>query len=53
MMSQIFSSMEVELIKFLGHFERLDNLNSMYSYVRLSAHVLQVMFSLSKVTLNF
>merc|ERR1719323_1129827 len=33
--------MEGELTRFLGHFERLDHLNAMYSYVRLSSHVLQ------------
>jgi hypothetical protein len=42
MMSSIFASMEVELVKFLAHFEKVDSFNSMYSYVRLSSHVLQV-----------
>jgi hypothetical protein len=42
MMLSIFASMEVELVKFLAHFEKVDSFNSMYSYVRLSSHVLQV-----------
>jgi len=41
MMSLVFHSMEGELTRFLGHFEKIDHLNSMYSYVRLSSHVLQ------------
>jgi len=41
MMSQVFSSMEEELVTFLREFETRDSLNSMYSYVRLSSHVLQ------------
>jgi len=41
MMSEVFRSMEEELVKFLGFFEKSDSYNSMYSYVRLSSHVLQ------------
>jgi hypothetical protein len=44
MMLSIFASMEVELVKFLAHFEKVDSFNSMYSYVRLSSHVLQVSY---------
>ena len=41
MMTEVFHSMETEVVAFLAHFERADSLNSMYSYVRLSSHVLQ------------
>ena len=46
MMSTIFASIEVELVKFLAHFERVDSFNAMYSYVRLSSQVLQVKYYL-------
>ena len=41
MMSELFASMETDLVKFLSYFEQHDSLYSMYSYVRLSSHVSQ------------
>jgi len=41
LMTEVFHSMETDLVTFLAHFERADSHNSMYSYVRLSSHVLQ------------
>jgi len=41
MMSELFASMETGLVSFLSYFEQQDSLYSMYSYVRLSTHVLQ------------